>query len=121
MISAYDNVNAVNLAANDTHSSSIDGTAIDIRDYTGEAMILLTAGVSAAGTLDCKIQECDTSDGSFEDVSGATFTQITTEASMQKIQLNVDARKRYIKLVGAIASSWEAEVACVFLAKKHIN
>jgi len=77
-----------------------DSDAVDLLELSGEIAVILDAASSgdAAKTLACKLTECDTSGGSYTDVSGGGFTTVADEASVQKISLNKDALKRYVKL-----------------------
>lgn len=74
----------------------------DLDGYDGTALIVLhsTAGVDADETLDAKVQECDTSDGTYTDITGATFTQIddTAGGSIQVLAIDASAAKQFIKL-----------------------
>jgi hypothetical protein len=81
--------------------------APDLRDIEGEIAILLdsAAGTGTTPTLDVKIQ--DSADGStgWTDIAGATFTQVVAVASQQKLVLNKDAVRRYIRIVHTIAGT----------------
>jgi len=93
-----------------TATSTVTGAAVDTLGY-GEGVALLEVGAvsGTTPTLDVKIQECDTSGGTYTDVPGATFTQVTAADNEQKIKLDLKAksgsRKRYIKAVGTIAGT----------------
>lgn len=79
----------------------------DLKDFDGDIQVILDSGAAAAsGTLTCKIQTSDTTtSGDFSDVTGGGFTAVAQAAAKQVITLNRDAMKRYIRLVGTIASS----------------
>ena len=64
-----------------------------------------SASGGSSPTLDIKVQDCATSGGSYADVSGAAFTQVTTSASLQTLALNKDECKRYIKIVQTLGGS----------------
>ena len=69
-------------------------------------MILTSAaGTGSSPTLDVKVQDSDASSGTYGDLSGATFTQVTGSASMQVITFSKDECKRYIKIVQTIGGS----------------
>ena len=55
--------------------------------------------------MDIKIQDSDASSGTYGDLSGATFTQVTGSASMQTLVINKDSAERYIKIVQTIGGS----------------
>lgn len=96
----------VNLLPTAALSVTTNGTGVDITQYQGKFAIILDSGAGAGGTttLDVKIQ--DSADGStgWADVSGATFTQVTTVASRQKIGVLSDICKQYIRAVATIGA-----------------
>ena len=102
-------VTALRLAPPVARTSSLDGTPIDLLDYEGVGDFLLNASAATAGTtptLNCKLQHCDTSGGTYADVTGGAFVEVTDvagTAGVQVLKLNVSDLKRYAKLVGAIA------------------
>lgn len=89
-------------------TAGVDATAVstDAIDCSGYDRILATlevgATVTQAGTIKFKIQECDTADGEFTDLAGATIGTHTHGASGEvKKSYIIDAalNKRYIKIV----------------------
>ena len=87
-------------------TSTSTGSGIDIRDYIGRMAIMLDADNNSGTTptMDVKIQE-SADDSTYSDISGATFTQVTTTASFQQIALDVDSTKRYIRAVSTLAGT----------------
>lgn len=81
--------------------------AVDLRTYQGDVALILdaAAGTGTTPTCDIKIQDSDDGSTGWNDVSGATFTQLVTTASRQKLALNKDAVKRYIRAVYTIAGT----------------
>ena len=79
----------------------------DLNDFDGDIQIILDSGAAAAsGTLTCKIQHSNTpTSGDFEDATGGGFTAVAQAASKQVMTLDRDGLRRYIRLVGTIASS----------------
>lgn len=76
------------------------GSAIDMLGYEGNAVFVLDSAEATAGTnptLDVKLQHCDTSGGSYTDITGAVFTQVTATASRQKLVVDLGKVKRYVK------------------------
>lgn len=103
-------------------TSTVTGSAVDIRDYTGRIKVLQLVGTvsGTSPTLDGKIQ--DSADGStgWADVTGATFTQVTASNSSQSIGVDTRACKRYIRYVGTIAgTSPSFMVGASFIGKKQ--
>lgn len=93
-------------------TSTAAGSAIDLKDLSGEIAVLADVSAPVAGTnptLSLKLQECDTSDGSFTDVSNGAFTQVTDAASVQKLSLNKDELKRFVKIHKTIGGTSSPE------------
>jgi hypothetical protein len=66
------------------------GSAVDLEDYEGEMAVVLDAEAGGASiTYAVKLQESDTSGGTYTDVTGGAFT--TTDANtalVEKISVN---------------------------------
>ena len=98
------------LEAADTFSSGAnDGTGVDVSGLTGQVAVVLSA-TSAAGTsptLDVKLQTSATADGTYADISGATFTQVTDAAdSTETITLDIDSIDTdFIRCVGTVGGT----------------
>lgn len=89
-------------------TSTGNGSAIDLLDYDGDVVIILDSAAAGAGTnptLDIKVQSSATSNGTYADVSGAAFTQVTDAASRQKLVVNRDETARYIRIVYTIGGT----------------
>jgi len=84
------------------------GVAVDIKDYIGRGKLLLAAAAPTAGTtptLDVKLQESDDQYSGFADISGATFTQLTTAGATQEKPFLIDSRKRWIRAIPTLGGS----------------
>jgi len=103
--------------------TSLTGTAFDVTAYEGTALILLEAGASTAGTatLDVKIQHSATSGGSYVDVPGATFAQVTAAASQQAIQIDLDKVNGFIKVVATFGASNALPFGLTFIGYKKYS
>ena len=88
-------------------TSTATSSAIDLLEFDGDILLVLdsAAGTGSSPTLDIKIQDSDASSGTYGDLSGATFTQVTDSASMQVITFCKDEAKRYVKIVQTIGGS----------------
>ena len=88
-------------------TSTATSSAIDLLEYDGDVLLILdsAAGGGSSPTLDIKLTECATTGGTYTDLSGATFTQVTGSASMQTLAINKDSSKRFIKIVQTIGGS----------------
>ena len=96
------------LLAAASRNASANGTGVDVSLYDGHAIVLLDiANVSGTTpTADVKLQECDTSGGTYTDlgaagsvVPAAAFTQVTTVAGLQKLGFEIQGTKKYIRAV----------------------
>ncbi len=96
------------LAAAASRTALLTGTAVDIQGYEGNLLVILESSAATAGTnptLDVKIQDCDTSGGTFADVTGAAFAQVTTTAVALGIALDTGKVKRWIKVIGTLGGT----------------
>lgn len=103
-------LNLVPLASR-TAGIAAQAVTLDLNDYEGDVVIISDAKATngTAPTWDVKIQDSATGTGSWGDVSGAAFTQVTDAGSSaavrNKIVLKSDACKRYITVVATIGGS----------------
>lgn len=88
-------------------STTATGTGVDISACKGSIAFILDSAIGSAGdTLDVVIQDSDTLGSGYGAVTGGAFTQITSAAnSQQKISLNADSLKKYVRAVGTIAGN----------------
>ena len=92
-------------------SASVTATAtsgaIDLKEFDGDVLLVLNcaAGTGSSPTLDIKVQDSDETGGTYGDLSGAAFTQVTDAASVQTLEVNKDECKRFIKLVQTVGGS----------------
>ncbi len=108
-------------------AGTVDGTGIDTKDYEGMAIASLNAkvGTGTTPTLDVKIQESDTLGGTYTDVTGAAFAQVTDvagTAGVQKIAIDISGTKRFIRarsVAGGTTPSFNR--SCTLIAQKKYN
>jgi len=108
MRSVYDAIKALFTIRPVTATATQTGSAVDTKGYNSAAVVLEVGAVSGTTpTLDVKIQECDTSGGTYADISGATFTQVTATGSSQILRIEGlgTSRKRYLRAVGTITGT----------------
>lgn len=90
-------------------TATLTGSAVDLRAYEGVVQVILTCEAASAGTsptLDVKLQDATTSGGSYADVTGATFTQVTDAADVtQMITVDAAASRGFVKVVGTIGGT----------------
>ena len=97
------------LAAAARRTSTLTGTAIDVLEYEGVALVLLNtaAGTGTTPTLDVKLQHSD-DNSTFGDVTSGAFSQVTDvagTAGVKAMKVNVSDLKRYVRVVGTIAGT----------------
>jgi hypothetical protein len=93
-------------------------------DYEGDIAVVLCAEAGSAGvTYAGKLTEADTSGGAYTDVTGGAFTTTAANtASVQKISVNSDNTKRFIKAVVTVAGgTGTGAVAIVGLGSKKYS
>lgn len=107
MTTKLNNADVQQMEANDIRTSTLTGTAFDVREYVGDILVILhsDAGTGTTPTLDGKIQDSATSGGSFVNVSGATFAEIddTAGGAHETIIIPANSVKRWLKFIGTIA------------------
>lgn len=88
-------------------AATATGTGVDITACRGQIVVLLDAAAASAGdTLDVTLEESDTLGSGYTAITGGAFTQVTSgAASQQKISLNADSLKTYIRAVATIAGN----------------
>jgi hypothetical protein len=111
----------LSLLGNDVLASTAVGSAVDIQGYEGSAAFVLTAEAGGSGiTYAIKITECDTSGGTYTDVTDGAFTTTSANTALvEKIYLNVSELKQYLKISSTVSGGTGAgAVAVVALASK---
>ena len=116
-----DKTTLLSLLPNDVVTTTGLGSAVDLNDYEGEMAVVLDAEAGGASiTYAVKLQESDTSGGTYTDVTGGAFT--TTDANtalVEKISVNTNDMKRYVKLSITVAGGTGAgAVSVTALASK---
>ena len=111
----------LSLLPNDVVTTTGLGSAVDLEDYEGEMAVVLDAEAGGASIpYAVKLQESDTSGGSYTDVTGGAFT--TTDANtalVEKISVNTNDMKRFVKLSITVAGGTGAgAVSVVALGSK---
>ena len=94
----------LDLAPNDVVTATGNETGVDLLSYEGSMICVLDAEAGGSGiTYAVKLQDsADTS--SFSDLSGAAFdTTSANTASVQKIAVDIDNCKRYVRAVITVA------------------
>lgn len=106
------------LAATANRTAALDGTAVDMKDYEGDVVVILDVAAGGTSTLNVKLQSSDTEGGSYTDIttvfsrggvvqaSGAVaFAEASTTASKQFLVFPKGAAKRWIKAVSTVTQT----------------
>ena len=90
---------AVDILPNDVLASTANGSGVDLQGYEGSAAFVLSSeAMGASVTLAVKLQECDTSGGTYTDVTNGGFsTTAANTAAFEQIALNVSDLKRFVR------------------------
>jgi len=105
----------LSLLANDVVTATGTGSAVDLVDYEGDLAVVLDAEAGGGSvTYAVKLTESDTSGGSYTDVSGGAFTTTgANTALVEKISVNTNGMKRYIKVSVTVAGGTGAGAVSV--------
>jgi hypothetical protein len=95
----------LNLLPSDVVTATGVGSAIDLLDYEGDIAVSLDAEAGGSGiTYAVKLTQCDTSGGSYTDVTGGAFTTTAANtAKTEKISVNTNEIQRFIKASVTVA------------------
>jgi len=104
MIDLHTELSSISLFPAKDQTATGNGTGVNITDFVGKLKLTLDSEAADVGTLDVKIQ--DSADNStYADVTGATFTQVTTAAALvESIAIDTRAVKKWIRGVRTIAT-----------------
>ena len=108
-------------------TANATGTGVLIGEYEGDIMVTQVVG-AITGTLDGKLQACQDSAGTgAADITGATFTQVTTsndDPNVQKIWIeagSMPAGKPYLRYIGTIGTGPSVVGVTLHARKKYID
>ena len=104
----------LDLAPNDVVTATGNETGVDLLSYEGSMICVLDAEAGGSGiTYAVKLQD-SADNSSFSDLSGAAFdTTSANAASVQKIAVDIDNCKRYVRAVITVAGGTGAGAVSV--------
>ena len=104
----------LDLAPNDVVTATGNETGVDLLSYEGSMICVLDAEAGGSGiTYAVKLQD-SADNSSFSDLSGAAFdTTAANAASVQKIAVDIDNCKRYVRAVITVAGGTGAGAVSV--------
>lgn len=102
-----DQLQVMNLIPVASINATGNGTGVDLQQLEGEIAAILDVSAPTAGvtpTLDVALEHSD-DNATFTAISGGTFTQVTSAASVQKLSLNKNELKRYVRAARTIGGT----------------
>jgi hypothetical protein len=103
---------------NATRTATGQGTAIDVRQLSGIAAVCLdtAAGTGTTPTMTVNIQDSPDGSTGWADIPGAAFTALTTVAAQQKIGVNMNSCRGWVRVqftIGGTTPSYTFAVTAV--------
>lgn len=107
------------LQETESKDAAFNGTGVDLKDYDGDIVVILTATAAGSSkTAAFRLEESD-DNTTFTAITGGGFTNVGNEFSKQTKVLNRDGLKRYVRLaMTSITASGATYVTCNGLALK---
>jgi len=107
------------LVETEAKDAAFDSDGIDLKDYDGDIVVILTATAAGADiTAEFRLEE-SADDVTYTAITGGGFTDVENDFSKQVKVLNRDIMKRYIRLsMTDITEEGETIVTCYGLALK---
>ena len=104
----------LDLVPNDVSTTTANSTGVDLLPYEGKMLCTLDAEAGGSGiTYAVKLQD-SADNSSFTDLSGAAFsTTAANTASVQKLAVNIDDARRYVRAVITVAGGTGAGAVSV--------
>jgi hypothetical protein len=104
----------LDLVPNDVSTTTANSTGVDLLPYEGKMLCTLDAEAGGSGiTYAVKLQD-SADNSSFNDLSGAAFsTTGANAASVQKLAVNIDDARRYVRAVITVAGGTGAGAVSV--------
>ena len=102
-------MNVLELLPAAVRTSTATGTGKDVSEDSGFCHVILQSSAATAGTnptLNVKLEHSDVVGSGYEDVTGATFAQLTAAADVTSmITIKPDELKKFVRAVGTIAGT----------------
>lgn len=108
LMTALASTNVGLLIVSQVATSTVTGTGIDVSAGEGIAIATLNSSAKSAGTnptLDVKLQSCSTVGGTYADIAGATFSQVTTAIVTEQLSFNIANAEGFVRAVGTIGGT----------------
>lgn len=100
-------------------ASEAGTTSVNVADFQGLAKLVLDSSALNAGTSAVKVQHSDTQGGTYEDVVGGAFANVTNAGvSHQELLINADKLKAWARVVNTLAGGANAQAYSVQIVGK---
>jgi hypothetical protein len=97
-----------------TLSADGDTTGVNLSAIDGDALFILDAGTSSAGTIEAKLQHAPLVGGEYVDVPGGAFAQLTATPGVQKVAVPREELGPFFRITfTGLAAAYSAPVSCV--------
>ena len=118
---ALENRQIITVLDVDNYNGGQNSSVVDLIDYDGNVASLINANNVTAGTtktVDFKLQECATEDGTFVDATDYNFKQLTDSDSNGNHVVIIDCQNvdRYVKLASSHGTGATAIYGAMLLA-----
>jgi len=122
LMSALSHAVGLELIVPSVINATATGTGVDVTAYEGVAVAILDTidGTGTTPTLDVKLQSSDAVGGTYADITGATFTQVTDSGGgIQVIAFVVANAKAFVRAVATVTGTTpEFTLSVTFLGMK---
>lgn len=79
-------------------TATANGTAVDRLNYNSMVAVLDVGAVSGTSpTLNCQLQHATTSGGTYTNVTGGAFTQVTASNARQELSIDLASLARFVR------------------------
>jgi hypothetical protein len=114
---------AVTVTAGAAGTTDITGTVIDTASFGGVAFIVQLGAIVAGAVTSIKVQESDTSGGSFTDVAGLSLTIADTDDEDIRVLDYRRPKKRYVLLFvdRGTQNATVSAVAALYNAREQVT
>jgi hypothetical protein len=90
-------------AVSAANTAAATSSGIDLQGFEGNVQAVINTG-AITGTMDPKLQDCDTIGGTYADITGATAAQVSSANQVRQITVDVRSIRRFIKFVGTVVT-----------------
>lgn len=90
-------------AVSAANTAAATATGIDLQGYEGVVQAVINTG-AITGTMAPKLQDCDTTGGTYADIAGATAATVSTANQTRVIPVDVRSIRRFLGFVGTVVT-----------------